>query len=85
MLNGREDILAAFEKRRRFIGSFQADRSATQRLADWTHLQQASFQILMSSPDGYRHFVRRNMESRRTEVIDGQWRPVSPARRAQQP
>ena len=85
MLNRSEDVLAAFEKQRRFIKRFQADRSATERLADWTKLQQASFQILMASPDGYRHFFRRNMESRRTEVINGQWRPVSPARRAQQP
>ncbi len=85
MPNEREDLRAAFEKRRRFIERLQANRSAAHRLADWTKLQQASFHILMASPEGYRHFLRRNMESRRTEVINGQWRPVSSARRAQQP
>jgi hypothetical protein len=63
----------------------QRMRSVEQRLADFAALQEASFRVLCASPEGYRHFLRRNLTSRRVEVIDGKWRPVSAARRAQLP
>jgi hypothetical protein len=66
----------------RRVGS---NRSASERLADFAKLQQASFRVLSQSPRGFQEFLRRNMASRRAEVIDGVWRPVSPARCSQQP
>ena len=70
--------------RRRYQWRVLADRSADARLADFARLQQRSFRVLQASPRGYRHFLKRNLSARRVEVIDGVWRPVSPARGAQQ-
>jgi hypothetical protein len=47
-------------------------------------LQIASFELLHSSPEGYRNFLRRNHKSRRVEVIDGVWHPVSADRRTRE-
>lgn len=60
-------------------------RSAEQRLGQFAKLQQASFEVLIASPSGYKNFLRRNLLSRRVEVVDGEYRPVSSARRTQQP
>ena len=80
-----QSIPVALDLRTRYLQRVHAQRSVDDRLADFAKLQQASFRVLRQSPHGYRHFLRRNMTSRRAEVIDGVWRPVSPARRAQQP
>ena len=80
-----ESIDAALGIRTRYLRQMRENRTAGQRLAEFAKLQQASFRVLRQSPHGYQHFFRRNLESRRAEVIDGVWRPVSPARRAQQP
>ncbi len=80
-----ESLQAASDVRSRYMRHRSEDRSADQRLADFAKLQQASFRVLRESPQGYQHFLRRNMASRRAEVIDGVWRAVSPARRSQQP
>ena len=71
--------------RTRHMRRVRENRSPGERLADFVKLQQASFRVLRKSPRGYRHFLRRNLVARRAEVIDGVWRPVSAARRAQQP
>jgi hypothetical protein len=78
-------IDAAINTRSRFRRGMLKDRSVGERFADFARLQQASFLVLCASPKGYQHFLRRNMQSRRAEVIDGVWRPVSTARCAQQP
>jgi hypothetical protein len=80
-----ESIHEAITIRSRYRRRVHENRSAGERLDDFVKLQQASFRVLRESPRGYRHFLHRNLASRRTEVIDGVWRPVSPARRAQQP
>ena len=80
-----ESIRVATDIRLRWKRRVRENRSAGERLADFAKLQQASFRVLRESPQGYRHFLHRNLASRRTEVIDGVWRPVSPARRSQQP
>lgn len=80
-----ESIQATLEIRMRYMRHVHENRTAGERLAEFAKLQQASFRVLCQSPRGYQHFLRRNMASRRAEVIDGVWRPVSPARRAQQP
>ena len=80
-----ESIQAAIDIRTRYRRRLRQSRTAGERLAEFAKLQQASFRVLCQSPRGFQHFIRRNMASRRAEVIDGVWRPVSPARLAQQP
>ena len=58
------------------------DESPHQRLARFIELQKRCFEVLRSSPDGFRHFLQRNYRARRTEVTDGRWRPVSADRDA---
>ncbi len=85
MATDSDSIHVAIDIRTRYMRHLRENRTADQRLADFAKLQQASFRVLRESPRGYQHFLRRNLNSRRAEVIDGVWRPVSPARRAQQP
>ncbi len=84
MLTDNDTIDAAIHARSRYRRRVCENRSASDRLADFAKLQEASFRVLGASPRGYRHFLMRNLNSRRVEVIDGVWRPVSPARRSQQ-
>mgnify|MGYP001103940479 CR=1 FL=1 len=85
MATDSDSIHVAIDIRTRYMRHLRENRTADQRLADFAKLQQASFRVLRESPRGYQHFLRRNLNARRAEVIDGVWRPVSPARRAQQP
>jgi len=85
MATEHESIKAAIDARNRFQRRRSEQQTPGERLAELARLQQASFRLLRESPQGYEHFLRRNLESRRVEVIDGVWRPVSPARRAQLP
>ncbi|MDY0165200.1 MAG: hypothetical protein RBS80_01565 [Thermoguttaceae bacterium] len=80
-----EEIQAAIDRRQRCAAQMQGNRTPGERLEAFVRLQQASFQVLQSSPDGYRHFLRRNFYARRAEIIDGQWKPVALTRRAQLP
>jgi len=84
VLTDAENINAAINVRSRYMRRVRENRSAGDRLANFAKLQEASFRVLRASPHGYRHFLKRNLYSRRVEVIDGEWRPVSPARRSQQ-
>ncbi len=84
MTTWRDDILAAIETRARFQRQSGNCESPAQRLARFIQLQRGSFELLQTSPDGLQHFLRRNFRSRRAEVIHGEWRPVSPDRRADQ-
>jgi len=85
MATDSDSIDAALSIRSRHMRRVRDTRSVRERLVDFAKLQQASFRVLSASPRGYQHFLRRNVHSRRAEVIDGVWRPVSPARRSQQP
>ena len=85
MTTEKDDMDAAINLRTQYMRRLSEKRSPSERLAEFARLQQASFRLLRESPHGYEHFVRRNLESRRVEVVDGVWRPVSPARRAQLP
>ena len=71
--------------RSKFMRRMQDARSVDQRLDQFAKLQQVSFDLLLASPEGYQNFLRRNLHSRRVEVVDGEYQPISPARRAQQP
>lgn len=85
MSTDQEMIQEAIGVRLQIMRRQQQTRSVEQRLADFAELQAASFRVLCASPEGFQHFLRRNLTSRRVEVIDGKWRPVSAARRAQLP
>ena len=85
MSTDSESIQAAIDVRARYMRRLRENQTAAERLAEFAKLQQASFRVLCQSPRGFQHFIRRNMASRRAEVIDGVWRPISAARRAQQP
>jgi hypothetical protein len=78
-----DDIASAMETRRRFARRLRGGESPEERLARFVELQRASFALLQASPDGLASFLRRNFRSRRAEVIDGEWRPVSPERRVE--
>jgi hypothetical protein len=84
MPSDNDMIEAAMRTRLRYQRRMTANRTASQRLADFARLQEASFRVLCASPRGYRHFLERNLRARRVEVVDGVWKPVSPARGAQQ-
>jgi hypothetical protein len=75
---GISDML---ELRRQKQRRMSRDESVEDRLNRFIKLQIASFELLCSSPEGYRNFLRRNHKSRRVEVIDGVWHPVSADRR----
>ena len=81
----RDMLEQAMSLRTRFAHHMRGARSAEQRLGQFAKLQQASFDVLIASPAGYRNFLRRNHHSRRVEVVDGEYQPVSSARRTQQP
>lgn len=76
------DVSTALKSRSKAQQHLRKHETAEQRLARFARLQQASMKLLRSSPDGLRHFLRRNMTSRRVEVIDGMWRPISADRGA---
>jgi hypothetical protein len=72
------ELLALREKRMRATSLAE---TPDERMARFARLQQASFELLRSSAEGYRNYLKRNYASRSVEVVDGQWRPVSPTRR----
>jgi len=82
MATSSSDMNAALEAQARFVQKVRSACSAEDRLAEFAKLQQSMMETLGESDAGYKHFLRRNLQSRRVEVIDGQHRPVSPARRA---
>jgi uncharacterized protein (DUF2384 family) len=75
------DISGTLDLRRKRQRRISLDESVEERLERFIKLQTASFELLRSSPEGYRNFLRRNHKSRRVEVIDGVWHPVSVDRR----
>ena len=76
------DISAAIQLRSRLQQRLRDQETAEERWTRFVQLQRAAFELLRSSPAGYQNFLRRNMSSRRVEVVNGEWRPVSAARRA---
>ncbi len=72
------------ETRTRFERRLRSSESPEQRFARFVQLQRRSFELLQASPDGFQHFLRRNFQSRRAEVSNGVWRPVSSDRHSDQ-
>ena len=79
-----DDISSAIDRRRRFANLLRSNESPEERLVRFIQLQRKSFKLLQASSDGFQHFLRRNLKSRRVEVIHGDWRPVSSDRRPRQ-
>ena len=75
------DIELANQLQSRLQRRLRDQETAEERWERFVRLQALSFDLLRSSPDGWEHFLRRNMASRRVEVIDGKWQPVSADRR----
>jgi len=71
------DIPGMLDLRRKQQRRISRDESVEERFIRFINLQTASFELLRSSPEGYRNFLRRNHKSRRVEVVDGVWQPVS--------
>ena len=84
MTDSFDEIRSGFEAREQFERRWREGESPEQRLERFLQLQQQAFEILAASPDGFQHFLRRNYQSRRMEVVNGEWRPVSPDRRSDQ-
>ena len=78
------DIATAAQAQARLQRRLRDQETGEERLARFARLQAAAFELLKSSPDGWTHFMRRNLHSRRVKVIDGKWRPVSADRLAGQ-
>ncbi len=78
-------IEQAIDLRVSYAGHLSEALSAEQRLEQFEKLQLASFEVLIASQVGYQNFLRRNYLARRIEVVDGEYQPVSSARRSQQP
>ena len=75
------DIATALQWRARAAQRLRGQETGEQRLLRLARLQSAAFALLRTSPDGFEHFLRRNLASRRVKVIDGKWRAVSADRR----
>lgn len=76
------NLSAAIALRQRLQRQLSDSEPIAQRWDRFVRLQRANFALLHASPRGFDHFLRRNMTARRVEVIDGQWRPISATRRA---
>ncbi len=57
------------------------EESIDDRMDRFAQLQKASFQLLVSSPNGWQSFLSRNYKARRVEFVNGKWRPISTVRR----
>jgi hypothetical protein len=79
-----DEISSAIETRTRFARRLRSGESPEERLARFGQLQRELFAVLRASPDGFQRFFRRNLQSRRVEVIHGEWRAVSRDRRPDQ-
>ncbi len=74
------DIASMIDAQRRHQLARERAETHEQRMERFAELQAASFELLRSSPEGYAAFLRRNHTSRRAELINGIWQPVSPDR-----
>ena len=51
--------------------------SGEDRLRRLFALQAQAMEVLLSSPDGMLHFLKRNYRSRQAKLVDGIYRPIS--------
>ncbi len=79
-MNDQIDIEQMIDVQKKHQRIRQCAETAEERMERFAELQDASFELLRSSPEGFAAFHRRNYKSRRAEVINGVWQPVSPDR-----
>ncbi len=61
-------------RRTHFIAADDTPEKRLERLAE---IQIASMAILKGNPAAYQAFLQRNYAARRTEFVDGTWKPVT--------
>jgi dipeptidase len=71
------DITQMLKRREELQRRKDLQASPEEQMEQLAAIQSATLELLRSSPEGYQHFLRRNYKSRRAEVIDGTWCPVS--------
>jgi hypothetical protein len=71
------DLDEQLGRRDRFLRRRWAGLTAEQRVAEMMQLQETTWQLLRSSPEGYQHFLRRNFKAR---AIDVPAHPMPPDR-----
>ncbi|MDX1930299.1 MAG: hypothetical protein SFV81_27485 [Pirellulaceae bacterium] len=54
-----------------------ADDTPAKRLERLAEIQIASMAILKGNPAAYQAYLKRNYAARRTEFVDGTWKPVA--------
>jgi hypothetical protein len=57
-------------RRDRFLRHRWASLTPAQRFQEMMDLQQSTWDLLRSSPEGYAHFLRRNFKARAIDVGD---------------
>jgi hypothetical protein len=65
------------EQARRRAKYKAAEDSPVIRLERLAEIQVASMAILRGNPVAYRAYLKRNYEARRTEFVDGTWKPAA--------
>jgi hypothetical protein len=69
-----EDHQTQERRRSHFVA---ADDTPAKRLERLAEIQIASMAILRGNPAAYQAFLKRNYAARRTEFVDGTWKPVA--------
>lgn len=65
---GMESIADQLAIRDRFLRHSRQNQSPAERMADMMRLQEATWNLLRQSPEGYAHFIRRNFKARAITV-----------------
>lgn len=59
-----EDISEQLARRDHFRRMISWQKTPEQRMAEMARMQQAAWEMLRRSPEGYAHFLRRNFKAR---------------------
>jgi hypothetical protein len=63
-----DDISQQFGRRNRLRAHLALQKTPQERMADMAKLQEAMWETLRKSPEGYAHFLRRNFKARAIKV-----------------
>lgn len=65
-----DDIAKQLELRDSLRRKLNWANTPEQRVAEFARMQDAARELLRQSPDGYQHFLRRNLKARAIDVRD---------------
>jgi len=65
-----DDLAAQLERRDSYRRKLALQKTPAERMRDMAKLQKAMWATLMSSPEGYAHFLRRNYKARAIRIPD---------------